>query len=64
MSQEGTSINTFSCVFDNKELKGHKLLRGQFDSLINKNIRINHLLSRRAKGEKIYFTYSMFELAK
>jgi len=64
MNQEGTSINTFSCVFDNKELEGHKLLRGQFDTLLNKKIRINNLLSRRSKGEKIYYTYTMFELAK
>ena len=31
ISKDGTSLRTFSCLFDNKELQGHKLDRSQFD---------------------------------
>lgn len=62
--KDGNTTKSFECVFDNKELNGHKLERGQVLHLVGKKIRINNIIKSRFMGKISYKTYSMFSLAK
>ena len=62
--KDGNSTKSFECLFDNKELEGHKLERGQLLHLVGKKIRINNIIKSRFLGNISYKTYSMFSLAK
>jgi len=68
ITKDGTSLKTFTCVFSNKEIakekNNFKLERNMFSGLIGKKIRINNLEIRRFRGDKLYTTYTMIELAK